>query len=231
MKKILGLLAIVISTAVNAQITTSDVGGKIVNAKGDVISGAAVQLVYTPLSVKYNMVTDAKGNFRINNINAGGPYTLIIKFVGYKEYSKSDISFTLGSNPDLNIQLEESTAQLNTVTVSSSKTTKKDGAALVINEDKIRTVPTLSRSITDFTKLVPQSSNNSFAGTNFRYNNVTIDGTINNDAIGFSPSLGGQSGTSGMPGSSTRTSPISIDAIKDIQVYLAPFDVKVGNFL
>jgi hypothetical protein len=231
MKKVLAVLATVLSFAANAQITTSDVSGKVVNAKGEVISGAAVQLVYNPLSVKYNMVTDVKGNFHVNNINAGGPYTISVKFVGYKTFSKSDLSFTLGSNPDVTILLEEISSQLTTVTVSASKSTKKDGAALVINEDKLRTVPNLSRSITDFTKLVPQSSNNSFAGTNFRYNNVTIDGTINNDAIGFSPSLGGQSGTSGMPGSSTRTSPISIDAIKDIQVYLAPFDVKVGNFL
>lgn len=231
MKKVLAVLATVFSLIANAQVTTSDVSGKVINAKGEVISGAAIQLVYAPLSVKYNLVSDAKGVFHVNNINAGGPYTITIKFVGYKNFTKSDISFTLGSNPDLTILLEEAASQLNTVTVSASKNTKKDGVALVINEDKLRTVPNLSRSITDFTKLVPQSSNNSFAGTNFRYNNVTIDGTINNDAIGFSPSLGGQSGTSGMPGSSTRTSPISIDAIKDIQVYLAPFDVKVGNFL
>jgi len=92
-------------------------------------------------------------------------------------------------------------------------------------------LPNINRGIQDVTKLVPQSANNSFAGTNFRYNNVTIDGSINNDAIGFSPSLGGQSGTSGMPGSSTRTNSISLDAIQDVQVYIAPYDVKLGNFL
>ncbi len=231
MKKLFLFFALLFSLESYAQITTSDITGKVINSKGEAISGAAIQLVYNPLSVRYNLVSDAKGIFRINNINSGGPYTLEIKYVGYKNFSKSDINFILGNNPELNILLEENSSILSTVVVSAAKNTKKDGVALVINEDKLRTVPNLSRSITDFTKLVPQSSNNSFAGTNFRYNNVTIDGTINNDAIGFSPSLGGQSGTSGMPGSSTRTSPISIDAIKDIQVYLAPFDVKVGNFL
>ncbi len=93
-------------------------------------------------------------------------------------------------------------------------------------------MPTLSRSFQDVTRLTPQvNAQNSFAGTNFRYNNVTIDGTVNNDAIGFSPSLGGSTGTSGQPGSSTRTNPVSLDAIQDVQVYLAPFDVKIGNFL
>src|SRR6202012_4755486 len=98
-----------------------------------------------------------------------------------------------------------------------------------ISTEQIQQLPTLARSITDFTKLTPQSSNNSFAGTNFRYNNITIDGAINNDAIGFSPSLGGVSGTSNMPGSSTRTNPISLDAVQDMQVQIAPYDVKLGN--
>jgi hypothetical protein len=125
--------------------------------------------------------------------------------------------------------LEEDVTQLNDVIVTGNSA--KPITDMSIGEKSIATIPTLSRGITDFTKLVPQSVNNSFGGTNFRYNNITIDGTINNDAIGFSPSLGGQTGTSGMPGSSTRTSPISIDAIKDIQVYVAPYDVKIGNFL
>ncbi len=79
--------------------------------------------------------------------------------------------------------------------------------------------------------MVPQGSkDNSFAGSNFRYNNVTIDGAVNNDAIGFSASSGGQTGTSNMPGSSTRTNSVSLDAIEDMQVYLAPYDIKIGNF-
>jgi hypothetical protein len=88
----------------------------------------------------------------------------------------------------------------------------------------------LSRSFSDFTRLTPQSSNNSFAGTNFRYNNISLDGAINNDAIGFSPSLGGISGTANQPGSSTRTNSFSLDAIQQVQVQIAPYDVSLGNF-
>src|ERR1700748_1954564 len=94
----------------------------------------------------------------------------------------------------------------------------------------MRNMPAGARSFQDYTRLTPQYNGNSFVGTNFRYNNVTIDGAVNNDAIGFSPSIGGQTGTSGMPGSSTRTNSVSMDAIEDIQVYLAPYDVKIGNF-
>jgi hypothetical protein len=131
----------------------------------------------------------------------------------------------------VNIVISEETTTLTEVVVKADKGGTRTGSVTSLNEAAMKTVPTISRSLTDMTKLTPQgSSSNSFAGTNFRYNNVTVDGTINNDAIGFSPSLGGQSGTSGMPGSSTRTNPISLDAIQDVQVYVAPYDVKIGNF-
>ncbi|MEJ7659532.1 MAG: hypothetical protein WKG07_07870 [Hymenobacter sp.] len=91
-------------------------------------------------------------------------------------------------------------------------------------------LPTISRSIQDFTRLDPRNSNNSFAGSSFRYNNITLDGAVNNGAIGFSPSLGGQGGTSGLPGGSARSNPISLDAIQEIQASVAPYDVKLGNF-
>ena len=93
-------------------------------------------------------------------------------------------------------------------------------------------LPTLGRSLSDFTRLTPQSNNNSFAGTNFRYNNITLDGAVNNDAIGFSNSAGGVSGggQSGTAGAGSRTNPYSIDVIQEVQVQLSPYDVKLGNF-
>jgi hypothetical protein len=213
-----------------SQITTSELNGKVKEKNGQIVPHSSVQLIYTPSGTKYSASADDKGIFHIYNANVGGPYIIKVSSVGYKFYQKEDIYLTLGQNNDLDIIIEEENKELKEVIVKGNKTSKNT-SGIVINEEKLKTVPTLSRTITDFTKLVPQSVNNSFAGTNFRYNNVTIDGTVNNDAIGFSPALGGQSGTSGMPGSSTRTSPISIDAIKDIQVYIAPYDVKIGNFL
>ena len=227
MKKLFLFLGLFASLTAFSQVTTSTLSGKVKSKKGESIPNSSIQIIYTPTSTKYNSITDDNGVFHIYNANVGGPYLVKITRVGYITYEKSEIYLTLGDNNDLDIALEENVKQLESVTVVG----KKKESAFVMNEAKINSVPTLSRAITDFTKLVPQSVNNSFAGTNFRYNNVTIDGTINNDAIGFSPALGGQSGTSGMPGSSTRTSPISIDAIKDIQVYIAPYDVKIGNFL
>ena len=223
MKKLLVLLFTLISVLSFSQVTTSSLNGR-------TTPNSTIQVSFPSTGTKYTVKADAGGLYHLYNANAGGPYIIKISSVGYKSYERGDLFLILGNN-DLNISLEQNVTNLKEVVITSNRTTIKNGSGLAISEQKILSVPTISRSITDFTKLVPQSVNNSFAGTNFRYNNVTIDGTINNDAIGFSPSLGGQSSTSGMPGSSTRTSSISADAIKDIQVYIAPFDVKIGNFL
>ncbi len=230
MRKLFLFLMMLISITSFSQITNSNISGTIKDKKGESIPGTTIQLILKLNGVKYNVSSDVNGIFHIYNANVGGPYSIKVTSVGFKPYEKDEIYLTLGGN-DLDIHLDEENTQLKEVVVTTTKGGTKTGAGIYLGEQKLKSVPTISRAITDFTKLVPQSVNNSFAGTNFRYNNVTIDGTINNDAIGFSPSLGGQGGTSGMPGSSTRTSPISIDAIKDIQVYIAPYDVKIGNFL
>ena len=230
MKKILVCLLTLISISGFSQITNSNISGTVKDKKGETLPGSTIQLILSSTGTKYATSADGNGIFHIYNANVGGPYLIKITSVGYKPYEKNDVFLTLGDNT-ISPVLDDETTQLKEVVVVGTKGGTKTGAGLNLGEATIKSIPTLSRSITDFTKLVPQSINNSFAGTNFRYNNVTVDGTINNDAIGFSPSLGGQSGTSGMPGSSTRTSPISLDAIQDIQVYVAPFDVKIGNFL
>jgi Carboxypeptidase regulatory-like domain len=217
--------------ALKAQVTNSSISGKVQDIKGkETIPGASVIAIHIPTGSKYGVATNTDGRFTIANMNPGGPYKITVTFVGYKEVVKENVMLSLGGNSDLNFDISEGNVSLQEVTVVAEKGGTKLGTVASIGSNQIKTLPTLSRSITDMTRMVPQSSNNSFAGTNFRYNNVTVDGSINNDAIGFSPSMGGQGGSSGMPGSSTRTNPISLDAIQDIQVYIAPYDVKVGNF-
>ncbi|MEE1945380.1 carboxypeptidase regulatory-like domain-containing protein [Pedobacter sp. KR3-3] len=214
-----------------AQVTTSSVSGRIKDAKGIGIPGASVLLVHQPTGTKYGVITDAEGGFRLNNLNPGGPYKATISYIGYAKQEKEGISLSLGADQRLDVVLLEEGKTLNEVKISGTRGGLKTGTGTRIGEEQLKTLPTSNRSLQDVTRLTPQGSkDNSFVGTNFRYNNVTIDGAINNDAIGFSPSLGGQSGSSGMPGSSTRTNPVSLDAIQDVQVLLAPYDVKIGNF-
>lgn len=215
----------------HAQVTTSSINGQIKDNK-DIIPGATIVFLHVPTGTVSKASSNERGIYRIGNLNPGGPYKITVTYIGYATASRENIFLTLGTDQKLDINLKEQGNQLAEVSVKGQKGGTKSGAGTSIGEGQIKTLPTMNRSLQDVTRVTPQGSkDNTFGGTNFRYNNVTIDGAVNNDAIGFSPSLGGQSGSSGMPGSSTRTNPVSLDAIQDVTVLLAPYDVKVGNFL
>jgi hypothetical protein len=231
---ILSCLCVLCCFTVSAQETSAGLRGQIRDTTGQPLPGATVIAIHTASGTRYGTTTGNDGRYNLPGMRVGGPYTIEVKFIGMRTETRSVTQISLGENITLNFVLTDNAHNLSAVTVKGTKTGPKAnnfGAGQNISRDQIRNQPTITRSITDVTRAVPQSSkDNSFAGTNFRYNNVTIDGAINNDAIGFSPSIGGQTGSSGMPGSSTRTNAISLDAIEDIQVYLAPYDVKIGNF-
>lgn len=213
-----------------AQETTSTISGRVNDDKGNPIAGATVTAIHEPTGAISTTQSNKKGIFNIPNLKPGGPYTVKVTFVGFSEQKAENLNFTLGNNPDMSIGLKLDTKSMNEVVVSGTKRTGAGGTN--ISRNQLNSLPTLGRSLSDFTRLTPQSNNNSFAGSNFRYNNLTIDGAINNDAIGFSNSFGGTSGggQSGAAGAGTRTNPYSIDAIQEVQVQLSPFDVKMGNF-
>ncbi|NML20941.1 TonB-dependent receptor [Pseudoflavitalea sp. G-6-1-2] len=227
-------IAMLLCSTLKAQETSGGLSGKVRDAAGKPLSGVSIVAVHTASGTKYSIASDEKGLYFLNNMRIGSGYTITISMVGMQTETRENVEIRLGGSQQLDFTLKAASTELNAVVVSA-KTSKLRadiyGAGKNISGEQVRNMPTVNRSITDITRLTPQGSrDNSFGGSNFRYNNVTIDGAINNDAIGFSPSLGGQTGTSGMAGSSTRTNPISLDAIEDMQVYLAPFDVKIGNF-
>jgi hypothetical protein len=227
---ILSVLITGMANVASAQITTGIISGKVTDTKGITLPGVTISVVNTSTGTRYGNQTNNDGRFTIANVNPGGPYIITASFIGYKKQELTGVTVNLG-NVTYNFRMEDETTNLKEVVVKSTAGGTKTGAGTRIGQNLIKTMPTLSRSLQDLTRLTPQSSNNSFQGTNYRYNNVTLDGAINNDAIGFSPSLGGQNNVSGQVGASTRTSPVSLDAIQDIQVYVAPYDIKIGNVL
>ncbi|WP_343303445.1 carboxypeptidase regulatory-like domain-containing protein [Chitinophaga niabensis] len=232
---LLMMFLLVCSATANAQETSGGITGKITDEKGEPLDGASIIAVHIPSGTPYPATTGKDGRYRLPGMRPGGPYSITVTMVSKVTQQFSDIAVKLGEPLLLNIVMKNGAEQLSEVVVSGARRKSPNantyGAGQNIGSTQIRNMPTISRSIQDMTRLVPQGSkDNSFGGSSFRYNNVTIDGAINNDAIGFSPSMGGQSGTSGQPGSSTRTNPVSLDAIEDIQVYLAPYNVKIGNF-
>ncbi|MGV6946319.1 TonB-dependent receptor [Sphingobacterium kyonggiense] len=227
-------MLIFLCARLQGQETSGSISGKITNQNLEAIQSATIEAIHLPTNTKYSTATDKSGRYYFDNIRLGGPYHIKANMQGMKEELRSDIIVRLGGSEQVNFILTSLSLALEEIVVKGrgqGQVVDQYGIGKYISAEELKNLPTISRSITDMTRLTAQGSrDNSFAGSNFRYNNVTIDGAVNNDAIGFSPSLGGQTGTSGMIGSSTRTNPISLDAIQDIQVYLAPYDVKIGNF-
>ncbi len=234
MQRILMLLvfaSVIFSSSVFGQETTATLSGSVSDESGMLVSNASITIKHLPTGHVANTQSNSKGRFVVPNLKAGGPYTITVSFVGFKEEELKDLNLILGDNPDLNIYLKSASSELKEVIIMSNGK-RASASGLTVGRAQLNTLPTLGRSLGDFTRLTPQSNNNSFAGTNFRYNNITLDGAINNDAIGFSNSAGGVSGggQSGAAGAGTRTNPYSLDVIQEVQVQLSPYDVKLGNF-
>ena len=210
-------------TAMMAQITTSSMNGKIVDENNEAVIGATVQVLHEPSGTRYSAVSNIDGRFSIQGMRTGGPYSVTITYIGYKDITYKNINLQLGEPYMLNANLSEDVNQLGEVVVTGSKSkfnAEKTGASTNINSTQISNLPTVSRSITDVTRLSPYGGNGmSFAGADGRTANFTVDGANFNNNFGLSSNL---------PGGGN---PISIDAIEEMQVVISPYDVRQTNFI
>jgi hypothetical protein len=207
-----------------AQVTTSSITGTVAGPQNDPLAGATITAVHQPTGTTYRTSSLTKGVYSIPNMIPGGPYRIEVSFVGYQSFIQDSITLSLGENTRIDVPLSTTGATLQEVVVTGTSATnrRKTGASTSIGRQQIERLPTLSRSLQDFTRLTPQANGNSFGGVNNRFNNITIDGAVNNDVFGLSGS--------GTPGGGAATQPISLDAIQEIQVVLAPYDITYGNF-
>ena len=212
-----------ISAVASAQITTSALAGKVVDSSDEAIIGATVLAVHMPSGTQYGAITNIDGRYAIQGMRAGGPYKVTISYVGYQTASYQDVVLVLGETYVLNHKMKDSAELLDEVVISATATkfnTAKTGAVTNINNQQIAALPTVSRNITDVTRLSPYGGNGmSFAGADGRTANFTVDGANFNNNFGLSSNL---------PGGG---SPISIDAIEELQVVISPFDVRQTNFI
>lgn len=223
MRSFLVLVMLLLTTTVSAQVTTASMSGKVVDASNESLIGATVRAVHTPTGTIYNTVTQSNGQYRFQNLRIGGPYTVEFSYVGFNPEKVSNINLVLGEDHTLNIVMKEDAQTLGEVLVvadrSSVISSNRTGAQEIITRDKMDKMPSLSHSLTDFTKLTPMSSGSNFAGTSYRFNNVTVDGASFNNSFGLSSSLG-----------AAGTEPISLEALEQVQVMIAPYDVRNGAF-
>lgn len=226
--KFLVLSFLLFSATMNAQVTTSGISGK-VSSNNEPIIGATVFATHTPSGTTYGAVSNEKGRYFIQGMRVGGPYTIVISYVGYKKVEFTDVQLSLGETSTINALLKESTQQLNEVIVTSRSGVKTaaGGAASNFNSKQIVNTPTVDRNIYDIAKMSPlvapaKIGGLSIAGSNNRYNSFQIDGMVSNDVFGLA--------SSGTNGGQTNANPISLDAIQEIQVVIAPFDVRQSGF-
>jgi hypothetical protein len=203
--------------------TTAAMSGIITDDKGETLPGAAVIVIHEPTGTQYSAVSRDNGQFNIVNMRIGGPYKMTVSFVGFKENKTTGIYLSIGQELRKNLKLETNAEVLEEVQIISTRGavigSGKTGAATTINNKAITSLPTLNRSLQDFARLDPRSNGGlSFGGRNALFNNITVDGAYFNNSFGLQSTIGAQAGAQ----------PVSVDAIDQFQVNIAPYDVRQG---
>lgn len=223
------VMVLAFTTSVMAQITTSGINGK-VTSQGDEVIGASITATHQPSGTVYRAVTNVNGRFNIPGMRPGGPYVVEISYIGHQTKTFQKVNLLLGESQNLSCSLEEDAQMLDEVVVAGKAglNATKTGAAQSISATQISNMPTVTHSIADMARLNPQINSNeqagsmSFAGTNSRYNAFQIDGVMNNDVFGLT--------SSGSNGGQANSQPVSMETIDQIQINIAPFDVRQSGF-
>lgn len=221
------LLVLMLTTTLQSQgVTTAGLQGVVTNGKGEPLPGANVIAVHRPSRTIYGSAARTGGEFNIAHIRVGGPYFLRVSHVGYKTLWQDSIYVSLGQSLRLNFQLKQETLLLNSVHVTGLQNrilnTDRTGAATLIQREQVSLLPSITRSANDLFRLDPRSDGNfSFSGRNWHYNNLLLDGSSFNNPFGLEhPAPGGQS----------NAQPVPFESIAQIQVNVAPFDVRQSGF-
>jgi hypothetical protein len=228
MKKQLLLFAgiLCLSFSLQAQVTTSAMTGYITDDSNQPLPGANVLATHTPSGTVYGVITRDDGSYTIPNMRVGGPYSLDVSFVGYEKKTFDGIYLKLGEKLRHDAVLIESTTELGEVEVVADAAAvinnDRTGAATFITSEQLRNMPTITRSAADMTRLNPMAAEGgSFAGRNDQYNNYSLDGAIFNNPFGLDAAT---------PGGQTEAQPVSLDALEQITVAIAPYDVSQSGF-
>ncbi len=222
--KLLTTIFLLFGFLAKAQETTSDIQG-IVTDGNNGIASATVVAVHVPTGTKYSTTTRKDGRYNLPNLRVGGPYEITTTFVGYKPSKLDNITLLLGQEYKADFVLILDSKELTEVTVSGRRQDKtfnnnRTGSQEIISRNQLERLPTINRSLQDFTKLEPTANGLNIGGRSSQYNNITVDGANFNNSFGLQGTLGGQTGSE----------PISLEAIEQIQVSVAPYDVTQGGF-
>ncbi|HJS42376.1 MAG TPA: carboxypeptidase regulatory-like domain-containing protein [Gemmatimonadales bacterium] len=210
-------------------VTTGAIAGAATDSAGAPLEGVRIVAVHGPSGTTYAASTRADGRFTLPGMRVGGPYRVTASRVGYRPTVHNDVNVGLGTTSDLRFRLAPASVELEAITVEATAdnifSSERTGAATTITKEQLQKLPTISRRVEDLLRLTPQYSpmsfGFSFAGQDNRLNNTTIDGSYFNNSFGLA----------GQPGDRTGVTPVSMDALQQVQVAIAPYDVRQGNFV
>jgi hypothetical protein len=224
-KLILGTIFLMLSIIASAQVTTSNIKGLILDDLGEPMLGANVVAVHTPTGTKYGAATNEDGRFNMLNLRVGGPYVITVSYIGFKEQELKDVFLSLGQTYNVSLKMIADSQALDEIVVSVERNgvfgNDRTGAETNVGRRELTRLPTISRSAADFYRIEPSASGGSFGGRNDQFNNFSLDGAIFNNPFGLDAAT---------PGGQTDAQPISLDAIDQIQVSTAPYDVTQSGF-
>ena len=207
-------------------VTTAAMSGIVTDEQGESLPGANIVAVHEPSGTRYGAATRTEGNYNIRNMRVGGPYTVTVSFIGFEEQSKDNVFLSLGQDLRLDFRLAAQAVELDAIQVVAVQdevlNADRTGAETFIDPDQVAQLPSIKRSTRDLTRLDPRSDGNfSFGGRNWLYNNISLDGSYFNNPFGLDdPAPGGQ----------TAAEPVPFDAVEQVHVSIAPFDVREGGF-
>lgn len=224
-KILLAAMAYLMAMTAMSQVTTGTITGTVKDATNAPLVGTSIEVTHEPSGSRYKSVSTTSGKYTVPGLRIGGPYKVVFTYVGLKTETVTEVYIQLGEPSVIDVTLLDSKAQLTEVTVTGARkgaliSKDRKGTSTNINSRTISSLPTLSRNVTDLTRLVPQSNGLSFAGQDARAINFTLDGSIFNNSFGLSALNGGQ----------TNSAPISLDAIQEIQINVSPYSLRESGF-
>ncbi len=218
-------LATPLSFLLGQGVTTSSLKGKILDSDGKEVKGVTVAVINQANGSQYGTISFDDGSYKLQGLQVGGPYKIVVSLIGYDTKEENNIFLKLNEEAVINFSIKPVESEIGEVVVTydpnNVMNSNRTGAETNISSKQIQILPTISRGQQDLTRLTPQSSGNSFGGRNSLFNNFSLDGSIFNNSFGLDYAT---------PGGQSDAQPVSMDAIEQVQVSLAPFDVREGGF-
>jgi hypothetical protein len=211
-------------------VTTGAIGGKVTDEQGVGIAGVQISAVNRANGFSSTVTSRADGRYLIPNLEVG-TYDLTLRRLGFDPVRRRDLIVALSQVLPQDVELTAQATQLSGVVIVAATTTEtftptNTSVKTIVTDTTLQRLPSLSRNIIDMVRVAPQVSTSgagySAGGMSNRMNNVQIDGATERDVFGL--------GATGTPGAEVNSRSVSLEAVKELQVLLAPFDVRQGNF-